>query len=83
MKKFHEIKINPVQSSVLLDRAREMAGLKNDAALARALEVAPPVISKLRNGRLPVGASFVIRLHELTTLPISDIKAILCDEGAA
>ena len=28
--------------------------LKNDAALSRALEVSPPVISKIRHRRLPV-----------------------------
>jgi len=37
--------------------------LKNDAALSRALEVSPPVISKIRHRRLPVTASLLIRMH--------------------
>ncbi|WP_425402740.1 hypothetical protein [Janthinobacterium psychrotolerans] len=51
-------------------------GLKNDAALSRALEVAPPVISKIRHGRLPVGATLLIRMHEVTDIAIRELKAI-------
>lgn len=39
----------------LLDTLIVHLNLKNDAALSRALEVAPPVISKIRHNRLPVG----------------------------
>jgi hypothetical protein len=39
----------------LLDTLIKHLHLKNDAALSRALEVAPPVISKIRHRRLPVG----------------------------
>ena len=46
----------------LLDALIEKLHLKNDAALSRALEVAPPVISKIRHRRLPVGASLLIRI---------------------
>jgi hypothetical protein len=49
----------------LLDTLIENLRLKNDAALSRALEVAPPVISKIRHHRLPVGASLLIRMHEV------------------
>ena len=42
--------------SHLLDTLRERMQLKNDAALSRLLEVAPPVISKIRHRALPVGA---------------------------
>lgn len=44
-------------------------GKKNDAALARFLEVAPPVISKIRHGRLPVGTELMIRTHDKTKGP--------------
>lgn len=53
--------------------------LKNDAALSRALEVAPPVISKIRHRRLPVGASLLIRMHEVTDLSIQDLRALMGD----
>ena len=58
----------------LLDHAIELLGLKNDAALSRILEVAPPVISKIRHGLLPIGPTIMIRLHETTGLSIADIK---------
>jgi hypothetical protein len=53
--------------------------LKNDAALSRALEVAPPVISKIRHRRLPVGASLLIRMHEVTDLSISELRSLMGD----
>ena len=53
--------------------------LKNDAALSRALEVAPPVISKIRHRRLPVGASLLIRMHEVTNLSIRELRELMGD----
>lgn len=53
--------------------------LKNDAALSRALEVAPPVISKIRHRRLPVGASLLIRMHEVTDLSINELRLLMGD----
>ena len=52
----------------LLDILLGKMQLKNDAALSRLLEVAPPVISKIRHHRLPVGASLLIRMHDLRDL---------------
>ena len=51
--------------------------LKNDAALSRVLEVAPPVISKIRHGRLSVGASMLISAHEESGLTIREMKDVL------
>ena len=53
--------------------------LKNDAALSRMLEVAPPVISKIRHHRLPVGASLLIRMHEVTGMSIRDLRDLMGD----
>ena len=63
----------------LLDALIEKLGLKNDAALSRALEVAPPVISKIRHRRLPVGASLLIRMHEVSDLSIKDLRILMGD----
>ena len=83
MKKFCEIELNAERSNDLLDAVLLKTGVKNDAALARALEVAPPVISKIRHGRLPVGASLVVRVWELTEMGLSEIKSILLGEVVA
>jgi len=63
----------------LLDTLRERMKLKNNAALSRALEVAPPVISKIRHRSLPVGASLLIRMHEVTQMSIRDLRDLMGD----
>jgi hypothetical protein len=63
----------------LLGALIERLHLKNDAALSRALEVAPPVISKIRHRRLPVGASLLIRMHEVCELSITDLRVLMGD----
>ena len=74
---------NHAGNNDLLDMLLDKPGMKNDAALARALEVAPPVISKIRHGRLPVGASLLIRMHEVFDVSISELKRIARAEVAA
>jgi len=58
----------------LIDGLIDHLSLKNDAALSRALDVAPPVISKIRNRKLPVGPSILVRMHDVTGLPINDLR---------
>lgn len=51
----HELVSQPsYDPNALLDALMEKLRLKNDAALCRLLEVAPPVISKIRHKRLPL-----------------------------
>jgi plasmid maintenance system antidote protein VapI len=57
-----------------IDTLLVIMGLKNDAALARHLAVAPPVISKIRNNRLPIGASMLINAQEESGISIKDLK---------
>jgi hypothetical protein len=63
----------------LLDVLIERLNVKNDAALCRVLSVAPPVISKIRHARLPVGASMLIRMHEETGLSIRELRDLMGD----
>jgi hypothetical protein len=63
----------------LLDALIAKLNLKNDAALSRALEVAPPLISKIRHRRLPVGASLLIRMHEVSSLSIKELRELMGD----
>lgn len=63
----------------LLDALIVHLGLKNDAALARALEVAPPLISKIRHRTLPLGGSVLIRMHEVSKLSIADMRTLMGD----
>jgi hypothetical protein len=63
----------------LLDALLENFRLKNDAALCRMLEVAPAVVSKVRHRRLPVSAALLIRMHEVTSLEITELRYLMGD----
>lgn len=63
----------------LLDTLIGNLNLKNDAALSRALEVSPPIISKIRHFKLPVGASMLIRMHEVSDMSIRDLRDLMGD----
>jgi hypothetical protein len=65
--------------SHLLDILLGKLQLRNDAALSRMLEVAPPMISKIRHRRVPFGASLLIRMHEVTGLSIRDLRDLMGD----
>lgn len=66
----------------LLDALIERMGLKNDGALSRKLKVAGNVIRNIREGRLPVGASMLIWMHEATGISIDELRALLGDRRA-
>jgi hypothetical protein len=63
----------------LLDALIKHLSLKNDAALSRALELAAPLISKLRNDGLPVSAFVLIRMHEVSGLSIAELRGLMGD----
>jgi plasmid maintenance system antidote protein VapI len=80
MEKDHEQISQPEYNpDKLLNSLLNKLQLKNDAALSRALEVAPPVISKIRHRRLPVGASILIRMHEVSDLSVAELRELLGD----
>jgi len=63
----------------LLNALLSKLNLKNDAQLCRALDVAPPLISKIRHRRLPVGSSLLIRMHEASGLSIAELRELMGD----
>lgn len=69
----------PFDPNRMLDAVIARLNLKNDAALCRVLEIQPPIISKIRHGRLPVGASILIRLHEETGLHVRELRNLMGD----
>ena len=69
--------MNTKNENALLDLAADILKCKNDAALCRALAVAPPVASKIRHARLPVGASMVVKIHETTGMTVAEIKSYI------
>jgi hypothetical protein len=63
--------------SAFLDTILREHDIKNDAKLSFLMEVSPPVISKMRNGWMPIGPAFLISLNEATGRPIKDMKRAL------
>ncbi|WP_440963873.1 hypothetical protein ACL58G_28365 [Massilia sp. GER05] len=61
----------------VLDAIIDKLKLKNDAALSRLLEVAPPVISKIRHHTLPIGATLLLRMHEVSDYSIRELRALM------
>ena len=71
------VQIQRYDPDQLLAALLNKLNLKNDAALSRTLEVSPPVISKIRHRRLPVTASLLIRMHEVSALSIAELRHIM------
>lgn len=67
------------QPSRLIDMLIQIAHVKNDLALSKVLDVAPPIISKIKNGTIPVGVSILMRMHEVTGLPIHQLRGFMGD----
>lgn len=66
----------------VLDAIISRLRLKNDAALSKLLEVAPPVISKIRHATLPIGATLLIRMHEESDFSIRELRALMIRKGS-
>jgi hypothetical protein len=65
------------QAPRLLDTLRKKLQLKSDAELARLLDLTTSLTSRIRNGHLPVGASVLLRMHEISGLSIAELKSLL------
>jgi len=79
MTSFHKTPQTIMTRNALLDEAIKVMELKNDAALAKLLEVAPPVISKIRHGTLHIGATMALCIHEVSGMSFDLIKGILSE----
>lgn len=66
----------------VLDAIIRKLSLKNDAALSRVLEVAPPVISKIRHSTLPIGATILLRMHEVSDFSIRELRNLMLRDRA-
>jgi hypothetical protein len=66
----------------VLDAIINKLRLKNDAQLSRVLEVAPPVISKIRHNTLPIGATILLRMHEVSDFSIRELRSLMVRTGS-
>lgn len=63
-------------SNNLLDVLLHRHELKTDAALAKTLRVAPPIISKLRHGKQELTPTLILNIHETFAMPVAEIRHI-------
>ncbi len=73
----NETKYDP---NTLIDFVINNLQLKNDAALADRLGVAPPVISKVRFFKIALGPSLLVRMHEETNITVKELRALMGDD---
>lgn len=66
------IPVNPTRR--LFDLIIEKHNLKNDAQLARFINITTSSISKMSNGALPIGDSTLLKIHETTGLTLEVIR---------
>ena len=75
----HQLADNPEH---LFDGVMRKLSLKNDAALSRALGVAPPVISKIRRGKLPLRYAVLVRILDITDLSMGELVELSCAQAS-
>jgi hypothetical protein len=68
---------NNDKSGQLFDTIIKTQALKNDAALSRLLKVLPPQVSKIRHGKLAVGDSLILNIHERLAMPVAEIRRLI------
>jgi hypothetical protein len=61
----------------IIDRLIDHLHLRNDAALCRQIRMAPPTISKYRNNKLALGATFLVGAQYLTGWSLDETIAKL------
>jgi len=61
----------------LLDILKDELDLKNDAALAEELDIPPPVLSKIRHGKLAINATHILKIYDATGWSIEKIRGYL------
>lgn len=73
---------DPYDPSRLLDALIYHLRLKNDSALARLLGIRPQRVSKIRRRANPVSAALLIRMSEITSFDIRELRQLLGDRRA-
>lgn len=69
--------------SKLLDIIKVRYGILTDSELAGLLNMTSPQISRIRHGGRPLSASALIKIHELSGMPIERLKTLCGDRRAS
>jgi hypothetical protein len=63
----------------LFDRTIACLQLRNDRELSRILQMASPLIRKMRQHQLPVSGVVLLRIHDLTGIGLADLRQLMGD----
>ena len=63
----------------LLDTLTQRLGVNSDKALSQKLKMNKTLVTRIRQKRLPLGASLLMGIHEATGISIPELKKILGD----
>jgi hypothetical protein len=80
-----EVKVKPIKNypayspSDLLDELKTLLNLKNDLSFSKKFGFSPCAISKLRHKKTVVTAHFLLRIHDISEIPIFELKKMMKD----
>ena len=63
----------------LFDTVRQRLQLHSDKALAKALQIAPPLLARLREQVLPVSGSLLLRIQDVSGIAVAELQRVLGD----
>lgn len=69
----------PYDPARLLDTLRQRLQLHSDKALAKALQIAPPLLARLRERGVPVSGSLLLRIQDVSGIAIDELQRVLGD----
>lgn len=69
----------PYDPSRLFDLLRQRLQLHSDKALAKALQIAPPLLARLRHRGLPMSGSLLLRIQDVSGIAVDELRRVLGD----
>ena len=79
MRKKALLKLASYTPDNFLNRLLGKLHLKNDAALARTLDITPAVVSRIRNKKAPVSANLLLMIHDVSEIAIPELRRMMGD----
>ena len=66
--------------NILFDAVKKLLRIKADNRLAAVLEISPSIISKIRNGKLPLGPTIMVKIHEACNVSVRELRLMMGDD---
>ena len=61
-------------------RLKDFFKVRSLSAVARAISVAPSVLSKVQRHELAVSSHLLMKVHEVTSIPVRELRAWMGDD---